>query len=224
VDCAAGATFKLGDTAAKNLLIDGRNVGARYVRAGQLVVVQYNSTKDGWEIHNINPPMPFEVGLASKVTQGAPGVLPAPPAGSERVFTSWRGWTRLSDLYSFGLNFYREFISPEFLSYYAPNGFPADWFVVLHGFGAVPRIVETTLVCMAADLDYAVGDEVNFADLTHEAGDDVHAATTWRNVSEIGTRFYNSTSHSSLRLFNKDTGAYEVIAPGKWKIKYRAWV
>lgn len=98
VDNTAGATFKLGDRPSKNLLINGIKIGARYLCKDRLVLCQYNATLDGWEIHNVNPPFSHFAGLATKVTDGAPGPLPPAPGGSERIWTSFRGWDKLVNI------------------------------------------------------------------------------------------------------------------------------
>lgn len=98
VDCASGASFKLGDTAAKNILVNRKQVGARYLKKDQLVCSQYNATLDGWEVHNIQQPVAPYAEPASKVHRGAPGPLPPAPAGTERVWTSRRGWTKVGNL------------------------------------------------------------------------------------------------------------------------------
>lgn len=98
VDNQAGCTFKLGDLPARELYIDGKPIGDRYLKKDRLVACQYNSTLNAWEIHNINVPVKPWAGLATLVTEGAPGPLPPAPAGAERIWTSWRGWTSLASI------------------------------------------------------------------------------------------------------------------------------
>jgi hypothetical protein len=80
----------------------------------------------------------------------------------------------------------------------------------------MPTKVQVSLVCIAADLNWSVGDEI-FAFPNYYDG------TNGRRV-EVGVDATNviiATAGAAMAIFNKTTGAAAVITTSSWKFRVR---
>lgn len=94
----AGVSLKVGATAVKNLTFNGINLGAGYLKKDEIVYCTYNSTTDSWEVFSKESPFNHFAQRATAGSEGAPGVLPPAPAGSQRIYTSRKGWQKVVDV------------------------------------------------------------------------------------------------------------------------------
>lgn len=195
VDCAAGATFKLGDTAAKNILVNRKLVGARYLKKDQLVCSQYNATLDGWEVHNIQQPVAPYAEPASLVHRGAPGPLPPAPAGTERVWTSRRGWVQASEVFK-----PVEVIESPVLSQLTKLRFESP-----HKLNQVPSLVAVSYKCILGDSGYLPGDELSLDNVSFVNNDiSLASGQLYYNKDVVGVwAGYDSSVGGALRIYPK---------------------
>jgi hypothetical protein len=92
-----------------------------------------------------------------------------------------------------------------------------------HGLGAVPTLLQYTLVCQTAEAGYSINDVVHISAPSQQI-----STTTTRGASivvdatNISIRFCNSTD--VFEVVRKDTGASFQLTNGNWRFVVRAWV
>jgi len=83
-----------------------------------------------------------------------------------------------------------------------------------HTFGAIPTRVTANLTCTSTDLGYAVGDVVDAL-----GGGGIPVKIYW-TATEIAFRAYIG---QTVRIFAKNSAAFQFIDLTKWTIRLRAW-
>lgn len=97
--------------------------------------------------------------------------------------------------------------------------FAADGTLVKgHGLGAMPAMVRAVLVCLSAELGYAVNEEVDAWNANTVAG------ATLLGLSADATNVTVTVSAVATYLMTKGSSAYAAIDRAKWKLKVYAWL
>lgn len=85
-----------------------------------------------------------------------------------------------------------------------------------HGLGAVPKIVQTVLVCITADAEYSVGDILVTTDSSQDTG--IATVLTSTNIS---IRY--SSAADVFSAFTKITGVNVLLKNTHWRLVVKAW-
>lgn len=88
-----------------------------------------------------------------------------------------------------------------------------------HGLGKVPYSVQRGIRCKTTDLNYAVGDEIMFAQEAFQDG--VAGITVSADTTNIDVTF-NATLSGPIYVQNKTTRANTAITAGSWRVFVRA--
>lgn len=111
-------------------------------------------------------------------------------------------------LYPNNVNAVRSYTSP-LVSNIAPAGLRAS---LTHGFTTTPRRVRWVLVCVVAELNYAVGDEV-----------DVSGVDNAGNLQYTGganaTSVFIVSRGTGLRIADKSSGSFTSLTAASWRLK-----
>jgi hypothetical protein len=90
---------------------------------------------------------------------------------------------------------------------------------IAHGLGGIPKNVNAVAVCLAPDVGWAAGDEVDIrgfrSSVSNVAGD-----VAGQDATNITVLF---SAAGTLELANKGTGVYAAIAEVNWQVKAYAW-
>jgi hypothetical protein len=87
-----------------------------------------------------------------------------------------------------------------------------------HGLGATPRLIKAILVCKTADLNYAVGDEVDLSGCNNDSGNT--ASAYYSNSTNV---VYSQASNIQL-TDGAGGGGISTIDYSDWKLVFRAWL
>lgn len=94
-----------------------------------------------------------------------------------------------------------------------------------HGLGYTPTSYMAQLVCIGADVGYAVGDIVDASGLifyNSGAGEVQHGATVLMNASKVSCVFRNGGGTPHYQLLNKGTWDRDTIDVTKWEVRFVA--
>lgn len=97
-----------------------------------------------------------------------------------------------------------------------------------HGLGSLPSLTRVTLVCEDADGGYAVGDELDIANIIYNTPSGDYYQTAF--YSSCSSLYVDITSNpagtfadANKRLYNA-AGTLDTLTTTKWSCKVRAWV
>jgi hypothetical protein len=88
-----------------------------------------------------------------------------------------------------------------------------------HGLGARPTKVEVSLVCITAEFNWSVNDEIMLFPNYYDG-----ANSRRLTVGVDATNVIIMTHDNALAIFNKTTGGFDVITASRWKIRVRLGV
>jgi hypothetical protein len=88
---------------------------------------------------------------------------------------------------------------------------------IAHNLGARPNRVIVSMLCVTAELGYAVDDEVFISPNGYDSGSIDNRIT----VIADATNFYTITGTSIRQIARKDTGAIAIVVMAKWKFRIR---
>lgn len=93
-----------------------------------------------------------------------------------------------------------------------------------HGLGAKPTLVSASLVCVIAELGYAVGDEVMINSALNDDGSNRRGLSLVPDATTISVRYGSGASSVVLTIIRADTGDRAPITSANWRLVVRAWV
>jgi hypothetical protein len=173
------------------------------LKAGQMVFLQYDAASDAWLM--INP-----TARAVEVNDGA--------AANEGVF--WDGANWVSGAFPYRATKYDSWSAgepAESLDALGTSG--AGQTQVAHGLGAIPDLVRVTIVCRAADGDFAEDDEVEISGVNNNGGG-VIAASVRADATNVTINHDFAIADGVSVL--ADNGANTPIDQTKWKLRVYA--
>ena len=92
--------------------------------------------------------------------------------------------------------------------------------VLAHGLGVVPRLVQLELVCLTAQLGYAINDVLLVAVGANDPGNQFGTSVVV-DATNITVRY--GAGASVFGIINKTTGAYAGITAANWALRVRAF-
>lgn len=100
----------------------------------------------------------------------------------------------------------------------------AGGLTLAHGLGAKPTLVTASLVCVIAELGYAVGDEVVINPALNDDGSNRRGISLVPDATAINVRYGSGASGVGLTIIRADTGDRAPITSANWRLVVRAWV
>jgi hypothetical protein len=87
-----------------------------------------------------------------------------------------------------------------------------------HGLGAVPTFLAARLICLTAEFNYSIGDEIELPN-TPTTGGGMGGGDVGLSFGCNATNVWVSTSAGRCSTTNKTTGTVEQITASRWKIQ-----
>ena len=201
IDVASAATVNLTTAApnTRNINITGTTaITAFTVAAGQTYFVRFNAALT-------------LTSNASIVTQSGANITTA--AGDTCILRATAANVVEVLAYTpFAYPFLREYISPE------QTITTSGLLTLTHGLGAIPKLVDLTLICKVAEAGFAIGDEVKISQAYD--GNGRHSAILC-GATTIRVRYGNSASVFATADFT--SGALAALTNANWRLIVRAW-